>query len=41
MAVPVVRGIKTEFKVSLGQLVRGGATSLSLGVVLPDAGAKA
>ena len=36
-----VRGIKTEFKVTLGQLVRGGATSLSLGVVLPDAGAKA
>jgi uncharacterized protein involved in outer membrane biogenesis len=37
----VVRGVKTEFEVTLGRLVQEGATSLNLNLGLPDAGAKA
>lgn len=37
----VVRGIKTAFDVTIGQLVAQGATSLNVKLELPDAGAKA
>ena len=37
----VVRGIKTTFDVTVGQLVAQGATSLNVNLELPDAGAKA
>ncbi|MCH8000193.1 MAG: AsmA family protein [Proteobacteria bacterium] len=37
----VVRGVKTEFEVTVGRFVQGGATSLNLKLGLPDAGAKA
>lgn len=37
----VVRGVKTEFEVTVGRFVQGGATSLNLNLSLPDAGAKA
>ena len=37
----VAHDLQTEFEVTLGRLVQGGATSLNIGLVLPEAGAKA
>ncbi|MCH6587416.1 MAG: AsmA family protein, partial [Proteobacteria bacterium] len=37
----VVRGVKTEFEVTVGRFVQAGATALNLNLGLPDAGAKA